>query len=194
MEQYLRRRDKAVLTALVVLLLITGIATAINYFTQRADNAFTAMARGQYKLARHYYEEEVEAGSPQAMNHLANLHYLGLGTQRNHKTAAQLYLDASSAGFAAAQLNLGHLFRQGIGVAGYAPAQLNLGHLYRQGIGVPQDALRAFSWYSMSDIHGSPWAEQYMRHTAVEFTLTPGQINSAKESWPTLSALVEEGL
>jgi len=174
MDQTLRRRDKAVLTALVVLLAIIGIAAAINYFTKRADTAFTAMARGQYSLALRFYEQEAEAGSPQAMNHLGNLHYLGLGTQRNHKTAAQLYLDASSAGFAAAQLNLGHLFRQGIGVQ--------------------QDPVRAFGWYAMSDIHGSPWAEQYMRHTAVEFTLTPGQINSAKENWPTLGALVEEGL
>jgi len=174
MEQALRRRDKAVLSALVVLLLAGGVTTAIVYFTQRADNAFTAMARGQYKLARHFYEQEVETGSPQAMNQLANLHYLGLGTESNHKTAAQLYLDASS--------------------KGYAAAQLNLGHLYRQGIGVAQDPVRAFGWYGMSDVHGSPWAEQYMRLTAVEFTLTPNQISVAKESWPTLSALVEEGL
>jgi len=174
MNQYLQRRDKAVLIAIVVLLVIGSVAATIYYISQRADNAFTAMARGQYKLAHHFYKEEVDTGSPQAMNHLANLHYLGLGNESNLATAAQLYLDASSKGF--------------------APAQLNLGHLYRQGIGVPQDPVRAFSWYIMSDIHGSPWAEQYMRHTAVEFTLTPGQINSAKESWPTLSALVKEGL
>ncbi len=174
MEQHLRRRDKAVLVALVVLLVVAGAATAIMHFTQRADNAFTAMARGQYKLARHFYEQEVETGSPQAMNQLANLHYLGLGTQSDHKIAAQLYLDASSIGFAAAQLNLGHLYRQGIGVA--------------------QDPVRAFGWYGMSDVHGSPWAEQYMRLTAVEFTLTPNQISVARESWPTLSSLVEEGL
>jgi len=174
MEQQLKRRDKAVLTALVVLMVAGGAFAVITYFTQRADNSFTAMARGQYSLARRFYEQEVETGSPQAMNQLANLHYLGLGTQINHKTAAQLYLDASSKGFAA--------------------AQLNLGHLYRQGIGVPQDPVRAFGWYGMSDVHGSPWAEQYMRLTAVEFTLTPNQISLAKESWPTLSALVEEGL
>jgi len=154
MKQQLRKRDKAVVTLLTVLVVIGAIASAVMYFTQRADSAFTAMVRGQYTLAR--------------------LHYLGLGLDSDHKTAAQLYLDASS--------------------AGYAPAQLNLGHLYRQGIGVPQDAVRAFSWYSMSDIHGSPWGEQYMRHTAVEFTLTPGQINSAKENWPTLGKLVDAGL
>lgn len=174
MEQQLRRRDKAVLLALVVLIVAGAAIATITYFTQRADNSFTAMARGQYALARRYYEEEVETGSPQAITQLANLHYLGLGTQINHKTAAQLYLDASSKGFAAAQLNLGHLYRQGIGVA--------------------QDPVRAFGWYGMSDVHGSPWAEQYMRLTAVEFTLTPNQISVAKESWPTLSALVEEGL
>jgi len=139
MEQQLRRRDKAVLMALVVLLLAGAAVAAITYFTQRADNSFTAMARGQYKLAMSFYEQEVETGSPQAMNQLANLHYLGLGTQINHK-------------------------------------------------------VRAFGWYGMSDVHGSPWAEQYMRLTAVEFTLTPNQISLAKESWPTLSALVEEGL
>ncbi len=174
MEQQLRRRDKTVLAVLVVLLAAGGMLAAITYFTQRADNAYTAMARGQYKLARRFYEEEVKTGSPLAMNQLANLHYLGLGTESDHKAAAQLYLDASSKGFAAAQLNLGHMFRQGIGVA--------------------QDPVRAFGWYGMSNVNGSPWAEQYMRHTAVEFTLTPGQINSVKESWPTLSDLVKAGL
>jgi len=148
MEQQLKRRDKAVLTALVVLMVAGGAFAVITYFTQRADNSFTAMARGQYSLARRFYEQEVETGSPQAMNQLANLHYLGKG---------------------------------------FAAAQLNLGHLYRQGIGVPQDPVRAFGWYGMSDVHGSPWAEQYMRLTAVEFTLTPNQISLAKESWPTLS-------
>jgi len=174
MDQQLQRRDKAVLIALVVLLALGSVIALINHFMQRADNAFTAMARGQYTLAHRFYEEQVETGSPQAMNQLANLHYLGLGKESNLTTAAQLYLDASS--------------------AGYAAAQLNLGHLYRQGIGVAQDPVRAFGWYAMSDIHGSPWAEQYMRHTAVEFTLTPGQIDSARENWPTLNSLVKEGL
>jgi len=158
-----------------VLLLVAGtIATVIWHFGQRADNAYTAMARGQYTLAARFYESEIEAGSPQAMNHLANLHYLGLGTEQNYDKAAQLYLDASSKGFAA--------------------AQLNLGHLYRQGLGVQQNGVRAFGWYSMSDVHGSPWAEQYLRQTAIEFTLTPVQISNAKETWPTLSSLVKEGL
>ena len=174
MQQQLRRRDKAVLTALVLLLVVGSAFSAIRYFWQRADSAHMAMARGQYQLARRFYEAEVETGSPKAMTQLANLHYIGLGSSSDHKEAAQLYLDASSAGYAAAQLNLGHLFRQGIGVQ--------------------QDPVRAFGWYAMSDIHGSPWAEQYMRHTAAEFTLTPGQINSVRESWPTLSDLVEEGL
>lgn len=174
MEQHLRKRDKAVLASLAALLVMGSLVAIIWHLSHRADNAFTAMARGQYKLAAKYYEEEIAAGSPQAMTQLANLHYLGLGTQRNHKAAAQLYLDASA--------------------KGYAAAQLNLGHLYRQGIGVPQDALRAFGWYSMSDVNGSPWAEPYLRQTAVEFTLTPNQISSVKEKWPTLAALVEEGL
>lgn len=174
MTRHVGTKDRVVLVALA-LLLIAGIAGAGFWnVKQRADNAYTAMARGQYKLARQYYEEEAEAGSPRAMNHLANLHYLGLGIDQNLDTAAQLYLDASAKGF--------------------APAQLNLGHLYRQGIGVPHDPLRAFGWYQMSNIHGSPWGEQYLRQTALEFTLTPGQINKAQESWPTLSSIVSEGL
>lgn len=174
MTEQVGNRDRAVLLTLATVLIIGSAAAALWHFQQRADNAYTAMARGQYKLARHYYEEEVKAGSPQAMNHLANLHYLGLGIERNYDTAAQLYWDASKKGFAA--------------------AQLNLGHLYRQGLGVQRDGVRAFGWYAMSDIHGSSWAEPYLRQTAIEFTLTPGQINKAKESWPTLSSLVKEEL
>lgn len=174
MTEQASTKDRTVIGTLLVLIVVGVLAASIWHVKQRAENSYTAMARGQYKLASQFYEEEVDIGSPRAMNHLANLHYLGLGIDKNVAVAAQLYLDASAKGFAA--------------------AQLNLGHLYRQGIGVQQDPVRAFGWYQMSNIHGSPWAEQYLRQTAVEFTLTPGQINKAQETWPTLNSIVKEGL
>lgn len=174
MTEHVQTPDKPMLIALAMCIFVAAIAALFWQIKQRADNSYVAMARGQYSLARHYYEEEVDSGSVQAMNHLANLHLLGLGTDKNIDVAAQLYLDASARGF--------------------GPAQLNLGHLYRQGIGVQKDALRAFGWYTMSDISGNPWAEIYLRQTAVEFTLTPNQIAQVNKNWPTLSAIVDEGL
>ncbi len=42
---------------------------------------------------------------------------------------------------------------------GDADAQYNLGHLYRQGLGVPQDLERAASWYAKSAGQGVPNAQ-----------------------------------
>lgn len=132
------------------------------------------MAKGQYRAARQFYTAASETGNPAAINSLANLFYLGLGTKQNFKHAAQLYFDAAR--------------------KGHAGAQLNLGNLYKQGLGVKYDPVRAFAWYQMANIHGNPAAEYYQSQLAVEWTLSPLQIQTATEKWPTLPSLVAEGL
>lgn len=139
-----------------------------------APDATSAMASGRYADAAGYYAAAADTGDPSAQNALANLYYLGLGTEVDPGRAAALYFDAA---------------RQG-----YAPAQLNLGNLYAQGLGVRQDALRAFGWYVMADAHGSPAAEYYLRQISLEYTLSPLQQSTAAERWRTLDMLVAEGL
>ncbi len=132
------------------------------------------MASGQYEQAGEYLLEEVEKGNPQAQNALANLYYLGLGREADFRRAAELYHTAAKQGFAA--------------------AQLNLGHLYKQGLGVIKNAERAFGWYTHANIAGSPWAEYYQSQISVELTLTPLQMSEAKKRWLKLDALSAEPL
>ena len=164
-------------TKMVLFVVIAVLAMMMAYwvtFVPRASSATQAMAVGQYKAAKNYYKAEADKGNPAAQNSLANLYYLGLGTSPNIDMAADLYFQSASQGF--------------------APAQINLGNLFSQGKGVPQDSMRAFAWYRMSSISGSPIAELYMTQIATEYTLSPLQINTVSKNWPTLKLLVEAGL
>jgi len=132
------------------------------------------MASGRYQDAIRHYTPAAEAGDPQAMTALGNLHYLGLGTAQDAAGAARLYHRAAG---------LGH-----------APAQINLGNLYAQGLGVQEDPQRAFGWYNMASIHGSPAAEYYLYQISVEYTLSPLQQSTSAERWRTLERLMQEPL
>ncbi|MGQ7847703.1 tetratricopeptide repeat protein [Granulosicoccus sp. 3-233] len=133
-----------------------------------------AMATGQYQRAARLLQPEILRNNPQAHNSLANLHYLGLGVERDYRRAALLYHAAAARGFAA--------------------AQLNLGHLYRQGLGVDKDIERSYAWYVHADIAGSPLAEYYLSRLSAELTLTPLQMQSIRERWQTLEQLSAEAL
>ncbi len=153
--------------------LLFVIATTIIFY-KPARTAEQALAAGDYKTANTLFTTDAETGNTDALNALGNLSYLGLGVPQDFLTAAHWY-------FAAAR-------------NGHAAAQLNLGNLYKQGLGVPFDAMRAFAWYTMSDQHGNATAEIYLRQIAVEYTLSPLQINLASKKWRQLTSLVAEGL
>lgn len=139
-----------------------------------AGNYVDAMAKGQFDRARSFLVPEVAAGNPQFQTALANLHYLGLGGDKDFEKAAALYHQAAS--------------------NGYAAAQLNLGHLYKQGLGVHKSAERAFGWYIHAKIANDPWAEYYLSQLSVELTLTPLQMSTLKDRWHKLDALASEPL
>ena len=157
------------------MLLLPALRFAL-YLLERlpASTYVEAMARGQYHRASELLEPEVALQNPQARNALGNLYYLGMGIERSYRDAALLYHAAASQGFAA--------------------AQLNLGHLYKQGLGVSKDAERAYGWYSQAHVAGSPWAEYYITQLSSELTLTPLQMAAAKERWRKLDALSAEPL
>ena len=139
-----------------------------------ADNYEDAMGKGQFDRARSFLTEEADAGNPQYLTALANLNYLGLGGDENYQNAAILYHEAAS--------------------QGYGAAQLNLGHLYKQGLGVNKSAERAFGWYVHAKIANDPWAEYYLSQLSVELTLTPLQMSVLKDRWHKLEALAAEPL
>jgi len=159
-------------TVLCGLVAILGVLHVIDRWP--ADNYIDAMASGQFERARTFLAPEVDAGNPQYQTALANLHYLGLGGNTDFDKAAELYHKAAS--------------------EGYGAAQLNLGHLYRQGLGVRKNTERAFGWYIHAKISDNPWADYYLSQLSVELTLSPLQMATLKERWHTLDALVAEPL
>lgn len=170
-------RRAAPLLAIVPVLLIAlgGLVWLLRVTVfAAAPDAVTAMATGRYADAVAFYDVAATTGDPVALNALGNLHYLGLGTARNPRRAAELYYESAK--------------------SGYAAAQMNLGNLYSQGLGVANDAMRAFGWYRMADIHGSPAAEYYLYQISVEYTLSPLQQSTAAERWRTLDHLLAETL
>lgn len=161
--------------SLAVLLIVAAcIGLVVFFFPTRPDNAVEAMAAGQYSAAADYYAKSASKGDARASNSLANLYYLGLGVDQDYKEASQLYFEAARAGI--------------------AEAQVNLGHLYKLGLGVESEPMRAFAWYNMANIHGSPAAELYMKQITQEWTLSPLQINTALSKWSKLDLLINEGL
>jgi len=158
----------------VFFLLLASLAALHAKERWPADNYIDSMAKGQFERARHFLDEQVQAGNPRAQNSLANLYYLGLGGPVDFVGAAKLYHTAAAQGFGA--------------------AQLNIGHLYKQGLGVSKNAERAFGWYTHANISNSTWAEYYMTQISVELTLTPLQMSTVKERWLKLDALVAEPL
>jgi hypothetical protein len=77
----------------------------------RRANAFDAEQGAQY------YGRACDAGDPWACYELAVLHYLGLGVDRDDRTAARLHRVACDGGVAEGCAYLAHLHRKGLGVA-----------------------------------------------------------------------------
>ena len=168
------RRLSSCAFALVLCLLV--VALGILHARERwpAGDYINAMAKGQFDRAREFVSVEAEAGNPEYLTALANLDYLGLGGKTDFRQAATLYHLAAS--------------------QGYGAAQLNLGHLYSQGLGVQKSAERAYGWYVHASIANNPWADYYLSQLSVELTLTPLQMSTLKERWHTLDSLASEPL
>ena len=148
---------------------MTALAGLGAYLTYPKD-AVEAMNRGFYAAARSYLSKTAQTGSAKAQNELANLHYLGLGGERNHRLAVEWYLKAAS--------------------QEYALAQVNLARMYRHGYGVKQDVIRSFAWLRQARINGNEVAENHMRWIAGSLSLGPNQIQLATEKYGTLQSLL----
>ena len=88
----------------------------------------------------------------------------------DYAAAHQAWLALASRGDPAAERNIGHLYRNGLGVAqdfakaaewyrraaekGLARAQANLGNMYLRGQDVPQDAVEATAWFERAARQG----------------------------------------
>lgn len=137
--------------------------------------------RAQYALACDYEHP----GSPQAVEWLskaalqgyaqaqcalAELHFLGLGTEQDSLGALAWYARAAEQGDTQAQFALGRLLKDHAenlvdtamakaAAGGQAEAQFSLGERYRLGSGVAQNWFEACRWYQMAAEQGNALAQ-----------------------------------
>ena len=107
--------------------------------------------------------------------------------------AARWYWKAADQGYASAQLNLGLMYRQGLGLQqdykvalflfrkaaeqGQARAQFNLGEMYFNGEGMQVDMVKAHKWLKLAAASGEADAEAKLK--AAEEKMTAKQISEA---------------
>jgi len=113
--------------------------------------------------------------SAQMLSHEARLNRASDDFQRgDHVSAWFGFWGLAREGFAAAQFNLGQLYRQGIGIApdlaiarfwyaeaaaqGHPHAQYNLGLMYERGDGASFDLVEAKAWYRRAAAQNVPGA------------------------------------
>jgi uncharacterized protein len=109
--------------------------------------------------------------------------------------AVELFQLAAARHEAAAQFDLGQMYRKGLGVTqdhaeaarwyrlaaaqGHVAARYNLGLMYLEGLGVTRDQVRAYMWLDLSGEGGHPDGMEWRDKAAA--TMTPQQIEEARE-------------
>jgi len=116
------------------------------------------MRVGQYKRALTLFKAPAEQDVIKAQVHLGNLHYLGLGVEKNLVTAAYWYERA-------ARLN-DH------------SAQYNLALLHYNGADQVRDEVKALAWFLLANENGNERAERYLR--AISGSLNPNRVQLAR--------------
>ena len=113
---------------------------------------------------------------------------------QQYDVAARHWRAAAEAGNAAAQNNLGFLYRKGFGVGkdereaarwylraanqGLVDAMANFGMLLDEGFGVPQDYIESFKWFLLAERGGHTGARGHLDILEEEF-LSPEEIAEA---------------
>jgi uncharacterized protein len=95
---------------------------------------------GQYEAVAEIWKGEAEAGDTEAMRNLAKLHYSGTLKNSDPKYAVSLLLDAVKGGDPAANMDLGLIYKKGIGV----PADLAKSESYYKAAYASGNAEAAF--------------------------------------------------
>ena len=76
---------------------------------------------------------------------------------------------------------------------GNTGAQLNLGNLYAQGLGVPTNYVLAYAWFSVAKANGEMQASKNLDTLISIFTLTPEQIYEGQKQSMEIWQQIEEG-
>ncbi len=117
-----------------------------------------AFDAGDYRAAFSQWHPLAERGVVEAQVAVAGMFLSGNGTRADAGLAARWYLRAAE--------------------AGDAVAQLNLGDLYSQGLGVPRDEVSAYVWFSLAAAQGRRWPAR--RRDEIARGLTDAQLLEAQ--------------
>ena len=112
----------------------------------------------------------------------------------DYEAALKEFRQLAEQGDAAAQYNLGMMYRNGKGVPpdyaeavkwyrkaseqGQAYAQYNLGVMYRDGRGVPQDYVQAYLWSYLAAAQGR--MDAWMNRDDIAKKMTPDEVSKAR--------------
>ena len=115
---------------------------------------------------------------PRAQHQMAQRYIKGSGVQVQLTDALKLLIKSAEAGYAPAQVDLGHFFRDGIIVQkhriqaadwygkaakqGYADGLFLMGACYESGSGVPAYLPKAYGFYLLASAAGHPDAQNYI--------------------------------
>lgn len=162
-------RPVRVLMGVGVMLGLLGAAGAVV-----ADEARTALARGEESAAFDQFLRRAGNGDPIAMNNVGVLYLKGRGTREDFTEARRWFQAAAAEGLPGAMHNLGVLYLRGHGLApdpaqaaewftkaaelGDADAQFYLARLFYRGEGVVQDFPAARQWFTRAADQGLPAA------------------------------------
>ena len=113
--------------SLVVLLsiLIGGATRAEEYW-----EGYDALDRGDYRAALKIYHRLAENGEPRSQDDLADMYYIGLGTDQDFAKAVKWFRRAAD--------------------QGHPPSLFNLGILHLYGHGVPRNDIAAHHWFNLA--------------------------------------------
>ncbi len=117
--------------------------------------------------ALNWFQQAVQAGSPDARIDVGRLYEVGQGAPRDKEVAFCLYRTGAEGGSIRGMLIMGRIYRNGIGVSrdyvtarrwyeraaqkGSSDAMFALGELHRDGLGVPRNAAEAARWFKIAE-------------------------------------------
>lgn len=147
--------------------IVGGIYANGEYWPFRPQGVSADLDRGHYRSAAQRLIELEPEGDSRVLTTLANMYLLGLGVKKNPSRAAVLY---SRAAF-----------------DGNVSAQLNMGHVYNSGLGVAQDAELAYAWFNLARNNGNKLGQEYMSEILADHKIRYHVVNELRTKFATIN-------
>ena len=124
-----------------------------------------------YGKAMSLFKRANELGDSHVLYYMGEAYLYGRGVKRDRRKAQQLLAKAMSNKDPRAHYQMGYMYQKGVrsghinyrkafgwyaksALMGYKNAHFKLAEFYARGLGVRRDKVKAFTWYSIADLHG----------------------------------------